>query len=152
MNGRAFSANHRPYSSSYILPPNTSKWGKQSEGSVYGPDIVETVVISAPSHDKLLVAPLADPRSRESMRDPSFQLSLNETVDPPSPPQRINTSEAFHYNGEFTKLKNTDIHINNNTLFYLGIPFIDLSFGSTSVSDDQSIGHLTDGKIDRMDV
>tara|TARA_Y100001958_G_C21215357_1_gene540771 strand:- start:61 stop:1191 length:1131 start_codon:yes stop_codon:yes gene_type:complete len=49
--------------------------------------------------------------------------------------QRINTSEAFHYNGEFTKLKNTDIHINNNTLFYIGIPFIDLSFGSTSVSD-----------------
>ena len=94
MNGRAFSANHRPYSSSYILPPNTSKWGKQSEGSVYGPDIVETVVISAPSHDKLLVAPLADPRSRESMRDPSFQLSLNETVDPHPQPQRINTSDS----------------------------------------------------------
>ena len=49
--------------------------------------------------------------------------------------QRINTSEAFQYNGEFSKLKNTDIHINNNTLFYIGIPFIDLSFGSTSVSD-----------------
>ena len=75
MNGRAFSANHRPYSSSYVLPPNSSKWGRQNDGKVYGPDIVETVVISASSHDRLLVAPLADPRSRESMRDPSFQMS-----------------------------------------------------------------------------
>ena len=46
--------------------------GRQNDGKVYGPDIVETIVVSAPSHDRLLVAPLADPRSRESMRDQVF--------------------------------------------------------------------------------
>ena len=54
MNGRAFSANHRPYSSSYVLPPNSSKWGRQNDGKVY-PDIVETIVVSAPSHDRCLL-------------------------------------------------------------------------------------------------
>ena len=48
---------------------------------------------------------------------------------------RINTNDAFEYNGKFKKLTSKDIPIKDNTLFYIGIPFIDLSFGSTSVDD-----------------
>jgi len=54
--------------------------------------------------------------------------------------QSININNAFEYKGEFKELSKKDITIKNNTLFYIGTPFIDLSFGSTSV--DNLILHL----------
>jgi SAM-dependent methyltransferase len=52
----------------------------------------------------------------------------------------ININNAFKYKGEFKELAKKDINVPNNTLFYIGTPFIDLSFGSTPV--DKLILHL----------
>ena len=54
--------------------------------------------------------------------------------------QSININNAYEYSGKFNKLNKKDITAGGNTLFYIGTPFIDLSFGSTSV--DNLILHL----------
>ena len=65
----------RPLSSSYILPPNTKRWGTE-EDTIYGKGKLETVVVSAPTHNAVLVAPLKDKRALSSMKDPSFHLDI----------------------------------------------------------------------------
>lgn len=50
--------------------------------------------------------------------------------------KNIDVSNASFYDGAFTNINNKkDINLDNKLLFYIGTPFIDLSFGSTSVDE-----------------